>query len=162
MTGRLRLWPMNCRTSTKRDWQLMLPWCLLSERMGMHVASVLTTIEQLCSKRDARKRPRIQSYTAHGAAEHVLLFWDAKPGERWSRCRESAGESEVPQGTTATASVSKTRMVPPVEHFVGLQRFSVLRPLASRAPRRFWHGREDPFDHSCAGGVRTRVSGRLN
>ena len=57
-------------------------------------------------------------------------------GGRWygrgSRFRESATESEVPQGTPATATVSQTRLVPPLEHTVGLQRCWVLRPLPSR------------------------------
>ena len=52
---------------------------------------------------------------------------------RGSRFRESAGESEVPQGTPATATVSETRMVPPLEHFVLLA--SPPDPSASR----FWN-----------------------
>ena len=53
---------------------------------------------------------------------------------RGQRFRESVGESEVPHATPVTADVSKTHMVPLVEHSVGLQRCSVLRPLASGAP----------------------------
>ena len=68
---------------------------------------------------------------------------------RGSRFRESVGEGEVPQGTPATEMVSETRMVPPLEHSVGLQRCPVLQPLAFGTPRRFWHGWRDPID-SCA------------
>ena len=120
MTGRLRLWPMVCRTSTERGWQLM--------------ASLVSPVgadgnaRRKCADHDGaalqqarrKKETTYPELAAHGAAEHVLWFWDAKPGERWSRCRESAGESEVQQETPATADVSRTRMVPPVEHSVGL------------------------------------------
>ena len=61
ITGRLRLWLMVCRSSTERTWQLMQLWCLPSEGTAVHVASVLTTMEQLCSKRDTRRSPLIQS-----------------------------------------------------------------------------------------------------
>ena len=65
--------PMDCRSSTGRNWQSMQPLCLGSERMGVHVASVLTTTEQLCSKLDARERdPR--------GSRARLVVLDAKLG----------------------------------------------------------------------------------
>ena len=54
------------------------PWCLLSEGMGVHVASVLTTMEQLCSKHDVRRKTPTLSWPAHGAAERVWWCWVAK------------------------------------------------------------------------------------
>ena len=56
---------------------------LLSEGMGVHVTSVLTTMEQLCSKHDARRKTPTLSWPAHGAAERVWWCWVAIGG-RWS------------------------------------------------------------------------------
>ena len=44
----------------------------------MHVASVLTTMEQLCSKHDVRRKTPALSWRAHGAAERVWWCWVAK------------------------------------------------------------------------------------
>ena len=55
--------------------------------------------------------------------------WSEVP--RSSRLRESVGESEVPQGTPATAMVSETRVVPPLEN----KRSPVLGVVAFGAPR---------------------------
>ena len=51
---------------------------VLSEGMGVLVASVLTTMEQVWSKHDARRKTPTQSWPAHGAAEHVWWCWVAK------------------------------------------------------------------------------------
>ena len=117
----------------------------------MLVASVLTTMELLWSKRDARRKTPTLSWPAHGAVERVWWCWVAKlvgDGPRGSRFRESAGESEVPQGTPATATVNQTRLVPPLEHIIGLQRCP--GPLPSGAPRWIWRRRRDPLNHNRA------------
>ena len=77
-TGRLRLWQTDFLCSMARNSQWTQPWCLLSEGMGVLVVSVLTTMEQLWSKHDARRKTPTLSWPAHGAAERVEI------GGRWS------------------------------------------------------------------------------
>ena len=108
-------------------------WCLLSEGTAVQVASVLTTMDQLCSKRDAKRESTYpESARPRGGRARLVVLGCEIGGRlcrRGSRFRESVGENEVPQGTPATETVNETRMVLPLEHSVGLQRCRVLRPL---------------------------------
>ena len=136
MTVRLRLWPMVCRTSAERDWHLLSP-VRADENARRQCADHDGAALQQARRKKETTYPELASPRG-GRARLVVLGCETRV-RRGQRFRESAGESEVPQATPTTADVSKTRMVPPVEHSVGLQRCSVLRPLASGAPRRFWH-----------------------
>ena len=72
-TGILRLWQTDFLCSMAHDSQWTQPWwCLPVRGMGVLVTSVLTTMEQLCSKHGARRWP------AHGAAERVWWCWVSK------------------------------------------------------------------------------------
>ena len=79
--GRARgvgLWQTVFFCSMARNSLWTQPWCLLSEEMGVLVASVLTTTEQLCSKHDVRRKTPTLSWPAHVVAERVWWFWVAK------------------------------------------------------------------------------------
>ena len=82
-TGRLRLWQTDFLCSMARNSQWTKPWCLLSEGTGVLVASVLTTMEQLCSKHDARRKTLTLSWPAHEAAERVWWYLGCEIGGRW-------------------------------------------------------------------------------
>ena len=150
MTGRLRLWQTDFLCSMARKSQWTQPWCLLSEGMGMLVASVRTTMEQLWSKHDTRRKTYPKLARPRGGRARLVVL-GCEIGGRWSdEARDFVSQLAKAQGTPATATVNQTRLVPPLEHIIGLQCCQVLRPLPSGAPRRIWRGWRDPLNHSRA------------
>ena len=155
-TGRLRLWLTDCRCSMELNLPLMLPSCPLFEQSARRQCADLdgAALHQ-ARQRKATTCPEL-AHPRGGRARLVVLGCEA--GVRWSeetQLCEPVGKGEVAQGTPSTQTAGETRLVPPLEHFTGLQRGSVFRPVPLGTSRWVRGGWGHTVCHGCVRRVRT-------